>query len=237
VDILPDWKLAEASRYPLIVVPDWADIGAETRDALLAYARGGGSLVVVGAENAGGFAAGTGTRVGETRELEAIVFVESGVGAIKGQWAELEAEQGEVIAQRFPAVDPRRDGRPGAVIATVGKGKVVTIPGPVGTTYAKYHAAPVRDFLARAVSRVFAPAVELGGPSTVEMALRKKGARWLLHLANMTGAQAGNEYITVDFIAPVGPLPLTLRLPQPPKRVTWEPGGMALKGSWGNGAF
>lgn len=237
VDILPDWSLGEGSRYPLIVVPDWPDIGAAARNALAEYVRGGGSLVLLGAENAAAFATLAGIRAGEAREQEGIVFTASGVGAIKGLWADVEPAGAEVIAQRFPAVDPRRDGQPGATLASAGRGKVVSIPGPAGTIYARYHAAPVREFLAAAIARVFTPAVEVDGPAGVEVALRRKGSRWLLHLANMTGAQAGNDYITVDSVPPVGPIAVALRLPSAPKKVTWEPGGAELKGSWRQGVF
>jgi hypothetical protein len=237
VEILPDWKLSDASRFPLIVVPDWGDIGVETRDALAKYVTGGGSLIVLGAENAALFAQLAGVRVAETREQEAIVFSDSGVGAVKGLWANVEPASADVILQRFATVDPRRDGLPGAILARSGNGKLVMIPGPLGAIYARYHAAPVREFLARAVDRVFTPAVTVTGPSTVEIALRRKQSRWLLHLANMTGAQAGNDYITVDSVAPVGPLTVALRLPRAPQRVVWEPGGMPIQGRWQNGTF
>ncbi len=53
VDVIPDWKLAEAAPgYTLIVLPDWFDIGGETRDALLAYARDGDRQLIMSAENA-----------------------------------------------------------------------------------------------------------------------------------------------------------------------------------------
>lgn len=68
VDILPDWNIAEAAKYPIIVVPDWPDIGAATRDALIAYARSGGNLVLLGAGNAAAFADATGVLAQEPRE-------------------------------------------------------------------------------------------------------------------------------------------------------------------------
>ncbi len=37
VDVIPDWKLAEvAGRYPLVAVPDWANIGDEVKQTLAA---------------------------------------------------------------------------------------------------------------------------------------------------------------------------------------------------------
>lgn len=237
VEILPDWKLAETARYPLIVVPDWPDIGQEARTSLAAYVRGGGALVLLGAENAAGFAELAGIRVTSTREQEGDVLGDTGFAPVHGAWADFDTAGARVVEQRFPAYDARQGGVPAAAIVTAGRGKVVVIPGPVGAVYASYHPAALSEFLRRMVRRVFVPAIEVQGPGVVEVSLREKDGWWLVHLSNMTAMQVGPEYPVVDAVPSVGPLDVAVRLPRRPAVARWDPGGGRLDGRWADGAF
>jgi hypothetical protein len=233
VDVLPDWKASQASLYPVVIVPDWQDVGPEIRESLAAYARSGGNLVVIGAGNAGAFA-----KAGAVRDEESWVLGKAGFGSIRGPWAELAAASGQVLESRFPAVDSRRDAQPAAILMNSGKGKMVVIPGPLGAAYAAHHAPALHEFLQRVLARVFRPAVEIAAPPSVEIALRKQGGRrWLLHLSNMTAAQAGTEYAVVEWVPAAGPINVTLRLPRRPAQARWEPEGRELQGTWADGQF
>ncbi len=163
----------------------------------------------------------------------------AGFGSMRGLWADFEPTAGgEIVESRYPAVDSRRDGSAAAVVMSVGKGRVAVIGGPLGRAYAAHHAPALRESLSRVVARVFTPAVEVSGPPTVEVALRKKSdRRWLVHLSNMTAAQAGTEYAVVEWVPAVGPIAVTVALPGKPARVLWEPEGRELQGTWANGRF
>jgi hypothetical protein len=49
--------------------------------------------------------------------------------------------------------------------------------------------------------------------------------------------QLASDYGAIDFVPPVGPLQVRLRMPRRPRRVSVEPGGHALDGSWSDGLW
>ena len=93
VDVIPDWRLREvASRYPMIVVPEFADIGAAARDILLAYAHDGGTLLIAGAENAARFRDVLQVRFrGGARDQPAYVPGAEVFADVRGVWQAVEA--------------------------------------------------------------------------------------------------------------------------------------------------
>lgn len=227
VDVLPDWALDQAALYPAVVVPDWPDLGAEARDALLAYVRQGGHLVLSGAENARLFDGHVGAElVGEASKQEARFGGGSANANVPGEWQSLKPTGAEVIETRYATTDLTREGQPGAVLATLGRGRIVTVPGPVGRVYATTHTPAVRQLVERLMGRVLTPLVELTAPPTVEMAIRQKGGRLLVHLVNTSNMQVAAEYTAVDFVPPVGPV--GLKVAGPVRQAWWRPDGTVL---------
>lgn len=237
VEIIPDWKLADIRRYPVIVAPDWPDIGVEARDALAEYSRNGGTLVVLGADNAKAFAEIAGVRVSGIAESEGVMLGDTGFAAAPGMWASIEPGNANVSEQRFPSYDTRNGGVPGVLIANPGHGKMVVIGGPIGAAYATTHQASMHELLRRVLRRVFAPMVAITGPGTVELSLRKKEDLLILHLVNTTAMQVGPDFPVIEQVPAIGPIRVSFKLMKQPIRVTWEPGGRRLEGTWDNGVF
>jgi len=239
VDVVPDWKLTEvAARYPLIVLPDWSNIGLEVKDVLSRYARSGGRLLVAGAENAALFAGELGVKfLGEARQQDAYVPGSEVFGNVTGIWPDVDPAGSRSLADRYPTYDSSRDGKCAATVNKFGQGEIAAIYGPAGALFAGAHTPAIREFIGRIVAPMFTPMVELDAPATVELSLRRKNGKLLVHLGNCTAMQVSGEYAAIDFVPAVGPLLLSVRLPQSPKRVSFEPGGRALKGSWGNGVW
>lgn len=239
VDVIPDWKLVQiASRYPAIVVPDWSNIGAEARDTLLAWTKDGGKLLIAGAENARLFADAAGVRLlGDASDQPAWVPGAEVFANVRGLWQDVEPAGAEIIEHRYPTYDSTRDAKCAATLAPCGKGQIAAIYGPVGTVFALTHAPETRRFTARVLARLFAPMVKVEGPPTVEVVLRGKAGKMVLHLNNATAMQVAGDHAAVDFIPPIGPLRISLRLPRRPARVTLEPGGRPLPGAWKDGLW
>jgi hypothetical protein len=236
-DVIPDWKLKRvASQYPCLILPEWDEPGEATRATLLEYVRAGGRLLVAGARNAARWAADCGVHaVGEPADQPA--FLVGGVPAnVKGVWQHIEPGAARVLALRYPAVDARHEGKPAAVSARVGKGEVVLVPGPVGVMYATTHAASVRRFGQALVAPLFEPLVRVEAPPTVEVVLRRKAGRLLVHLLNTTNMQVAGEYATTDYVPAVGPVHVTLGKTRP-KEVRQMPAGLALTPVLKNGQW
>jgi len=239
VDVIPDWKLAEvAGRYPCLVLPDWTNVGEAVRDELLRYLRGGGRLLVIGAENAALFREALGVRLlGEPSDQPAHVAGLEVFANVRGRWVDVEPAGAHVLETRFPTYDSTRDGKVAATLSSYGDGQVAAIYGPAGGVFAVTHAPETRRFLARVLEQLFTPSFRIEGPPTVEAVRRRKGRLELLHLINATAMQVASDYSAIDFVPPVGPLRLRIRMRQPPARVHFEPGGVAVHGAWSDGVW
>lgn len=233
-DVIPEWKLEEiAAQYPLIVVPDWPDLGEAVRDRLCDYARRGGKLLVAGAENAALFQAVLGVRLlGKPAVQPAWIPGEEVFANFHGLWQEVETSGAEAIESRYPTYDGRKDGRVAATWSRLGAGEIVSFYGPLGAVFAVTHAPAAREVVRRLVGRLFAPRATVESPPTVEVVLRRKNGLLLVHLLNATAMQVAADYSAVDFIPPVGPLRVGVRLARPPRAARLEPGGLRLAGDW-----
>lgn len=239
VDVLPEWRAGEtAGRYGLIVVPDWKDVGGEMKPVLTKYAEGGGSLLVIGAENARLFGDVLGVRVkGDASEQACWVAGKEIVGNVRGLWQDFDTVGAEVVEQRYPSTDLTRDARPAATVAKLGKGQIAAVYGPVGAAFAQSHAPATREFLQRVIERIWRPGLRVEAPPTVEVVVRKKGGRTIVHLNNSSNMQVASDYATTDYIPPVGPVRLAMEMAKAPVRVRMEPGGSMVQGKWAKGVW
>jgi hypothetical protein len=239
VDVIPDWKLAEvAAQYPMLAVPDWGNLGEETKEVLAGYVNKGGQMLLVGAANGALFARELGvTLTDRASDQPAFVTGEEVFGNMRGLWQDVEPGSAEVIESRYPTYDATRDAKCAATLSKFGAGRIAAIYGPVGGVFAATHAAAPRQFVKRVVDRIFKPMAQVEGPPTVDVALRRKNGKLLLHLGNCTGMQVAADYSASDFVPAVGPLRISVRMQQKPARVTLEPQGRALAGSWKDGVW
>lgn len=239
VEVLPEWKLAEAaSRYPLLVLPDWPDIGDGVRRTLLEYLGQGGRLLVAGAENAALFAEAAGVALrGRPARGAAYIPGDEVFANVHGLWQEVEATEAEVIEVRYPSFAERGPAQCAATLRRTGAGGIVLFCGPLGEAFARTHAPAIRRLVRRLTARLFTPVVSVDGPPTVEVVLRRDGERWFVHLLNSTAMQVAGDYVAVDFIPPVGPLRLRVCLPRAPRRVRVEPEGVDPDGRWRGGVW
>jgi hypothetical protein len=229
VDVVPDWKLDKIKReYPLLVLPEWTAVGEPLKKSLLEYVSAGGILLASGAANTALFGAEAGVRLAgeEPAVEEAYVGGSEVLANLHGLWRDLDPGDAKVLERRFAAYDTRNGGKPAAVARKIGKGEIVLVPGPAGLVYAQTHTPAVRDFVKRLVAPRFHPLVEVAAPPTVEVVLRRKSGRLMVHLLNNAGMQVAGDYATTDFVPEVGPV--TLRLAWAPSKVQLAPAGEVL---------
>ena len=207
VDVIPDWKLEDASNYPFLVVPEWPDLGDDATQALITAARGGASLLVVGAENARRFQSVLGVHLaGDPAVRPAYVPGREVFADLTGLWQDVEPGTTAVVVTRFPSFDSTRDGHPAATLCPLGKGKILSLYGPLGSAFARSHAPEVRYLAGELAARLFQPRFRVTAPPTIEVALRSQNGKTYLHLVNCTGMQVAGSYGPIDYIPPVGPI-------------------------------
>ncbi len=239
VDVVPDWRLEEmVAKYPLMVVPEWKDIGVKARDVLLGYVRNGGKLLVAGVQSTAPFAAALGVKLeGAPSEQAAFVAGEELFGNLRGMWQDVEPGTASATESRYPTYDSSRDAKCAATLSSYGKGQIAAIYGPVGAGYKSSHTAATRQFVRRVVSRIFTPMVEVSGANSVEVVLRRKNGRFMVHLINTAGMTTSSDFQNNGTIPAVGPVKLSVKLAAAPTRVTVEPGNRPLGGAWAKGAW
>ncbi|MEO8661667.1 MAG: hypothetical protein ABI693_24570 [Bryobacteraceae bacterium] len=229
VDVIPDWKLEEVmARYPLLVLPEWSDVGPEVKASLVTYVTGGGRLLLAGAANVTLWAAELGLALrGEPHQQMAHLTGVETMGTANGMWQDVEAKGATVLEWRYPAMDTRREGLAAATLSVLGKGEVVAVAGPLGAVFAVTHAPAIRQFVGRLARRVFRPAFRLEAPPVLEAALRRKGGKTYLHLCNAQAMQVASEYAATDYIPAAGPVRVLFR--ERPRRAVLVPEGRALQ--------
>ncbi len=240
VDVLAEWNLQQRlGEYPLVVVPDAEVLAEGFREALVEYARAGGSLLLVGPGAARMFEPELGVRLdGSPREDTAYLSSPVGMGAVEGLWQAVTPVQAEQVALRYETYRPRH-GVPAATVAALGEGLIGAVYGPVGAGYLRTHHPAVRTLIGELARRLFAePAVELDAAPDVDVALRRApDGRLCVHLLNLAGAQRAAGFLAVEHVPEAGPIRVTLRMGDEPSSVTWEPDGDELDWSWANGVL
>jgi hypothetical protein len=240
VDVAPDWLVeGGAARWPVLVAPEWEDIGDRVARDLAARVRAGLHLVVVSAANARKFAPLFGWKLeGEARRSSVVVEGGGTFGRLIGWWQDVELGAGKLVASYYLAADSRAAAGLAAAIYEVGAGKVLLLPGPVGEAYGAAHDAGVKHFVKKCFGELRAPQIEMAGTAAaVEVAWRRKGSKRVLHVASMAGRQVAANHVTVDYVPPVpAGTRWRVRMEAAPERVTLEPRGRALEFRYEKGA-
>jgi hypothetical protein len=239
VDVVGEHHLAgRMADWPIIVVPEWDHLEPAFRDELIAYAKGGGRLLLVGPRTAALFGDATGATaegpsVKEPRHLaQGDAFV-----AFKGECQPVKpGPQAKPLGRLHAAADAASASTPAATVAPLGKGRVAAVWFDFAQGYLGNRSAASRRFLTDVVREVFpAPLVEVTGAGDVDVSVARLGGRLLVHLVNTGGPHADRQNPIHDAIPPAGPLTATIRQATKPARVTLEPGGQILEAMHENG--
>lgn len=236
VEVVAEHQIAgRMAEYPLVVVPEWEYLEPEFRSELVAYVKQGGSLLLIGPQTAalfqdeldvtleGDVLRGQAIRLAhgdETAELTADVqAVRLGAGA--EALGEIRRADGSV--------------QPAASVARLGQGRIAAAYCTFGRQYAGHPTPEARSAANDLVRQLFpAPQVEVTGSHGVDVCLSRNQGKLLVQLVNTSGPHRTESI--AESIAPVGPLEVTLRVPNRPARVTLAPSGQTLDFEYRNGA-
>jgi hypothetical protein len=241
VDILAEHQLQpRLAEFPLVVVPDSYKLAPAFKSALVKYVEGGGNLLLLGEKSARLFEPQLGVRFeGPTPHVAAELATGAGVVSLHGAWQKVVPTTAEVVLRRHPTRDTRTGGQPAATVNTLGKGRMAAVYGPVALGCFRSHHPALRRLVGDLCAKLFPdPAVRVDGPPVLDMALRRTAdGRLSVHLLNTAGMQLADRYTTPDFVPPVGPIRVQLRVAKRPSRVALVPGSQPVSWSWRDGVL
>jgi hypothetical protein len=240
VDVVMEHQLAgRMSDYPLLVIPEWEYLAPAFVDALRAYVRGGGRLLLLGPRAAALFAKELDIVLnGQPVEARKWVAHRDRLGATIGLFQE--ATLG-ATARPFGALHERDDFNspkaPAAVVTPCGRGVIAAVLINLGERYRKARNSVVRDFLGAVAGRLFPhPLVTVGGSHFVDVVVTRSHGNLTVNLVNTAGPHHDPGVHVYDEVPPIGPLSIRIRTNGRPARIVRHPGGEPLPFTYAAGA-
>jgi hypothetical protein len=243
VDILDEWALLpRLGEFPLVVVPEQDRMSAEMAEALRDYATQGGKVLFTGAESyrlqPEGF---WGARTVEVQE-GANYYVPVGGASFAGwskRWRMLERTTAKTLGRlgTTALTSAELTPYPAAVLTRAGKGRVAYVPWDVFRFYRETRYPAVRQWVGELVAAL-QPALGLRvmAPAAVDVILRRKGERRLVHLVNRaTGLSLEPPAKAVEEIPSVGPVEVEMGVQTPPRKVWLAGEHSPLEWGWAEG--
>jgi hypothetical protein len=240
VDVLDEWALQpRLKEFPVIVVPEQHALSAAMVTDLKAYVKDGGKLLVSGAESWDPFGSEFLGVTAGTVEEKCTYHVPAEEGM-----APLYSEQWRLVTPttarahgcigRSLLTDDRLLPHPVLTINRVGRGAVGYIPAAVFRDFEHNRYPGTRTFIGEAVRRLAGRfPIKVEAPLSVDVTLRRKRSRILVHLVNRSsGIPNQQNNGVIDAIPPVGPVRITLTAARRPRRVTAAFEKTTLSWSW-----
>ena len=227
VDILDEWALApRLARFPVVVVPEQDRLSEKMVNALKEYVRGGGKLLVSGAESFDRFG-GEFLGVKEGRLVANSVYhvpaADGTVPILSDPWRLIETTSARSLGPigTTPLRDDHLLPHPAATLNRVGRGAVAYVPCNVFRDFTASRYPLARVFIHDVLRALAGPMeIEVNAPACVDVVLRRQGARAIVHLINRSsGIPSLPNSGVIDEIQPAGPVTITMSLPGKPKNV------------------
>ncbi len=245
VDIMntPD-ALAHLGEFPLVVVPEQSNLGADAVAAFVEYARAGGNLIVSGADVAPRFEAALGVKFAPNPE-ESCDYAQVGdrTTTLIGPWRAAQATTARILALRQYNRDTDRFARVSdyalATVAEVGRGRIIGIYSDFFTGYARSHYPATRALF----ERILEPArdarlMRVSAPASVYVSLRRKSDLLLVNLINMGSATPlSPQRAFVEDVPQAGPVHIALHTERAPRSVRLAPDMRPVHWRWADGTL
>jgi len=226
VDILDEWALLpRLARFPIVVVSEKERMSEKMVDAFMKYVSAGGRLLVAGTavfDRFGDkFFGIKGSRVAPGNYY---LPAADGVVPLSTTWRLVETAEAKGLGTLGTTVfrDEQLLPNPAATLHRVGSGAVAYIPCDIFREFAANRYPLVRTFI-HDVLRALAGKmeIEVDAPTCVDVVLRRKDAKRMVHLINRaSGIPNLPNSPVIDEIPPVGPVTMTMSLPRKPKNVS-----------------
>ncbi len=265
-DLIDESKLTADAPFELAIVPEQQAMTSEAVASLESFLSRGGTVITTGASGRSPeMAKLLGIRIAhENVADEAHVILKGGGSAgVFASWDRVELVEAKELYPAYLSSEhdslkplpvnwstaglldernPEPAGFPAATIRRFGKGATVHVPTDLFSVYWKFGNLDMLSWFREMLGMLQpAPLFYTDAQTYVEVVLRKKGDALLVHFINGNPGRdlsyVHTEDLWVDEIPPLGPITSWIRCPQRPRQVTFEPGGIVVQTSWGNGTL
>lgn len=251
-DLLP--PSSDLDGYPLVIVPEMVRVDEALKAKLQAHLRAGGALVVSGSgaldqsgqpimEELGIETHGESPySVTYLQPCEAIaigipnmnhVMYERGFRMTATDGAEVLCRVVEPYFERsyehFCSHNQTPPDKASPYAAVVQNGRAITFAFPIFTAYGRHGSLPYRQILGNCIARLLPePLVRDSGPAHLEATVVQKDGRIVVHLISFCPVRKVEGLDIVEDAFPLVDMPLSVKLPQAPRRVFLAPSGEEL---------
>ena len=262
VDVKAEHQLSgHLQDYPAVAIPDCHILPEGFIGELKEYVCEGGSLLLGGPQVASPFKNEIGVSYdGEMidmnrlyRELEeraenkGLMFLdpdfpelyieaEGMLADCAGLHQKVKPTTAEPISCCYPSKDTRKGEMCASSVVKFGRGMFGAVYVSLGASFYESHAPVLRKAFKKIMNRLFpSPTVELDAPNCIDVAVRKKNGKLLIHLVNTSGMHTSAKYAITDYIPPVTDVRMAVRLDAEPKSAEWAYGGTSAEMHYKNG--
>ena len=225
-------------KYPVLIYPEWDGIEPEFKEQLMDYVRNGGNLIVVSPASAQLFESELGvTLTGEASDNVNGLYHNGWIGGVKSisQVAVL-GEDAQPYGKIYRNNDDTGEHQIAASIREFGQGKIAGVYLELGAAYVNKSTTVTRDFLSGLVRELYPdPAVTVTGSHHVDVTLNRINGRLAVNLVNTSGPHQDERVNVFDDIPAIGPLQVTIAVPQEPRQVHLEPGNRPIDSEYRDG--
>ncbi|MDZ7314742.1 MAG: hypothetical protein ONB24_01325 [candidate division KSB1 bacterium] len=233
VDVVMDHTLSRnINDYPLLIWPEWETITPDMKSMLLSYVERGGKLLVIGPKAAKLFEAELRVKLLDEPTIKQNGLEANGwIAVVNSLSQDVQlSSMAKPFGRYYHYWNKEGEGKPAASIASYGRGKLAAVYLNLGERCRFTASVAARQFLAQLVRELYPdPLVQVTGSTYVDVSVLCKGDQLGIHLVNTAGPHAVPTIHAYDEIPPVGPLTVTLRLDQKPKRLTLQPQNRTLR--------
>ncbi len=237
VEVLMDHHLKDnIHKYPLIVLPEWADVGEGMKQLVLNYVKDGGNLLIIGASATTAFQNELSSKpIGQQNDGYVFLYSDKDqYGSTHTKWQKIEAEPEVKIIGQFMTIDDpdyfATKKYPMATITDYGKGKIAGIYCDLSVPYMNMRSSYICKMVNNMVNELLPePLVKVEGEGDIHFVLAEKNDKWIANIINVAGGHYNFRVSLYDSIQPTGPLTLYVTTDKPLKKAVLEPDKKTLQ--------
>ncbi|MBL9138504.1 MAG: alpha-L-fucosidase [Verrucomicrobiales bacterium] len=231
VDLVSEHSLTGRMKpYSLIVVGECQALDPGFRRELLAYADGGGRLLLVGPDAASLFAEDLKLNLGEAmKEPQTVTWRDQKFETTGSTRRARITGAVHTFGTMTAAANAGTDPAPAAIVVPRGKGQVAATLFSFSRGYLAGRSSPMRTTLMGLVRELFPnPMVRITRGGEVDLTVNQVKGKLAVNLVNTSGAHWDQMTTLIETLPTVGPIDLEIRREQRPSAVRLEPAGGSL---------